>query len=99
MPAPAFDVEALRAEFPALAVAGRTGDRSCSSTGRAAPRSRSASSMPSPPTTATRTPTPAAPSSTSGLSDAIVDEAHAAVADFLGAARPRRSSSATTCRR
>ena len=87
-PLPAFDVEALRAEFPALA--------------RRGPDGRPAAFLDGPGGTQvpqrvidavsdyyTNTNANAGGAfATSEASDAIVDEAHAAVADFLGAASP-----------
>ena len=88
MSLPPFDVEALRAEFPPSSDAAPTAARRCSWMDPGAPRSRNGSSTPSSATTPTATPMPVGRSSTSEASDAIVDEAHAAVADFLGAASP-----------
>lgn len=87
-PLPAFDVEALRAEFPALA--------------RRGPDGRPAAFLDGPGGTqvpqrvidavsdyyTNKNANAGGAFATSEASDAIVDEAHAAVADFLGAASP-----------
>ena len=99
MPAPAFDVEALRAEFPALA--------------RRGPDGRPAVFLDGPGGTQvpqrvidavtdyyrTRTPTPAAPSSRARPATRSSTRPTRPWPTSWGPPAPRRSSSATTCRR
>ena len=84
---PAFDVDALRPSSRP-SPASRTGVRSPSSMARAGRRSRSGSSMPSSAYYRDSNANTDGAFVTSQLSDAIVEEAHAAVADFLGAGSP-----------
>ena len=84
---PAFDVDALRPSSR-HSPGSRTAGPSCSSTGRAAPRSRSASSTRSADYYTDTNANSGGAFVTSELSDAMTEEAHAAVADFLGAASP-----------
>ena len=85
----AFDVAALRRASRPCRSSRTAADRLLRRP-RRHPGPGQRSSTPSLATTASRTPTPTAPFLTSQRSDAIVAEAHQAMADMLGAGRSRR---------